>query len=115
MEPNNPLSQAYILKEQLKQVWEHGIGVREANQGLKNRIEDARGMGIKAMDRFCKQLASHKKGIRNWHKSQISTGPLEGFNNKIKVLKRSAYGFTDDECFNLRIFTCTGTNYYDQP
>jgi transposase len=103
MELNTPLSQAYILKEQLKQVWERGIGVREANQRLKNWIEDARGMGIKAMDRFCKQLASHKKGILNWHKSQISTGPLEGFNNKIKVLKRSAYGFTDDEYFNLRI------------
>ena len=51
-------------------------------------------MGVKAMDRFCKQLASHWKGIMNWHKSQISTGPLEGFNNKIKVMKRSAYGLS---------------------
>ncbi len=100
---NTPLSQVYILKEQLKHVWERGIRVREANQRLKTWIEDARVMGVKAMDRFCKQLASHRKGILNWHKSQISTGPLEGFDNKIKVLKRSAYGFTDDQYFNLRI------------
>jgi transposase len=61
-------------------------------------------MGIKAIYRFCKQLASHKNGILNWHKSQISTGLVEGFNNKIKVLKLSAYGFTDDVYFNLRIY-----------
>jgi transposase len=83
MKLNTPLYQAYILKEQLKYVWESGIGVREANQRLKTWIEDVRGMGVKAMDRFCKQLASHRKGILNWHKSQISIGPLEGFNNKI--------------------------------
>ena len=98
-----PVSQAYILKEQLKNVWERGVGVREANQRLKTLIEDARGMGVKAMDSFCKQIASHRKEILNWHKSQISTGLLESFNNKIKVLKRSAYGCTDDEYFNLRI------------
>jgi transposase len=84
MQLNTPLSQAYILKEQLKHVWERGIGVREANQRLKTWIEDARGKGLKAMDRFCKKLASHRKGILNWNKSQISTSPLEGFNNKIK-------------------------------
>jgi transposase len=54
---------------------------------LKNWIEDAKSMGEKAMDKFCRQLATHKRGILNWHKCQISTGPLEGFNNKIKVLK----------------------------
>jgi len=34
---------------------------------------------------------------------QISTGPLEGINNKIKVLQRKAYGFRDDEFFQLQI------------
>jgi hypothetical protein len=32
-----------------------------------------------------------------------STGPLEGINNKIKVLKRAAYGFRTMEYFKLRI------------
>jgi len=59
------------------------------------------------MDRFCKQLASHRKGILNWQKSLISTGSLEGFNNQIKVLKRSAYGCTDDEYFTLRLLGLT--------
>ncbi len=97
MELNTPLSQAYILKVQVKQVWERAIGVREANQRLKNWTEYALGIGIKAMDRFCKHLVSHKKGILNWHKSQISTGPLEGFSSTVKVQKRSAYEFTDEQ------------------
>jgi transposase len=103
MELNTPLSKAYLLKEQIRDIWERDIGIREANHRLNAWIEDARSMGMKAMDKFCKQLERHRKGILNWHKSQISTGPLEGFNNKIKVMKRSAYGFTDDQYFNLRI------------
>lgn len=65
MELNTPLSKAYFLKEQIKDIWEHGIGVREANHRLKNWIEDAKSMGEKAKGRFCRQLANHKKGILN--------------------------------------------------
>jgi transposase len=54
-----------------------------------------------AMDRLCRQLAIQKKGILKWHTCQISTGPLEGFKNKIKVLKRPTYGYRDDEYLNL--------------
>jgi transposase len=39
----------------------------------------------------------------SWYEHKISTGPLEGLNNKIKVLKRSAYGFRDQDFFFLRI------------
>ena len=60
-------------------------------------------MEMKAMHKFCKQLERYRKGILNPHKSKISTGQYEGFNNKIKVMKRSAYGFTDGQYFNLRI------------
>ena len=38
-----------------------------------------------------------------WYDHPISTGPLEGLNNKIKVLKRAAYGYRDMEFFGLRL------------
>jgi len=41
----------------------------------------------------------------------ISTGPLEGANNKIKMMKREAYGFRDIECFKLKIFAIYQTKY----
>ena len=39
----------------------------------------------------------------NYYHYRISTGPLEGTNNKIKTMKRQAYGFRDQEFFKLKI------------
>jgi transposase len=41
----------------------------------------------------------------------ISTGPLEGTNNKIKTMKRQAYGFRDNEFFKLKIMGIHLTKY----
>ena len=41
--------------------------------------------------------------ILAWYDHSISTGPLEGINNKVKVLNRMAYGYRDDEFFGLRL------------
>ena len=38
-----------------------------------------------------------------WYDHPISSGPMEGTNNKIKTLKRQAYGYRDQEFFKLRI------------
>jgi len=39
----------------------------------------------------------------NFYDAEITTGPLEGLNNKIKTLKRQSYGFRDQEYFKLKI------------
>ena len=44
-------------------------------------------------------------------KISISTGPLEGTNNKIKTLKRQAYGFHDLEFFKLKIMDIHEAKY----
>ena len=41
-------------------------------------------------------LLAHRRGILAWYDCHISTGKVEGINNKIKVMKRNAYGFRDD-------------------
>ena len=43
------------------------------------------------------------ESILAWYDQPITTGPLEGLNNKIKVLKRKAYGYRDLEFFQLQI------------
>ena len=48
-------------------------------------------------------LASRRSGVLAWYDCQISTGPLEGINNKIKTMKRQAYGFRDLEFLKLKI------------
>ncbi|MDR1494153.1 MAG: transposase, partial [Planctomycetaceae bacterium] len=42
---------------------------------------------------------------------EISTGPLEGLNNKIKTMKRQTYGFRDLEFFKLKILAIHNARY----
>ena len=64
-----------------------------------------------ADERFAKTLASHRSGILAFYDSRISTGPLEGTNNKIRTMQRQAYGFRDSEFFKLKIFALHETRY----
>ncbi|MFO0935359.1 MAG: transposase [Gemmataceae bacterium] len=56
-------------------------------------------------------LAMHRSGLLNYYRCPISTGPLEGINNKIKTLQRQAYGFRDREFFQLRIYAIHRAKY----
>ena len=63
----------------------------------------AEATGIRVLKSFARTLARYRSGILAWYDHPISTGPLEGTNNKIKTLKRQAYGFRDQEYFKLKI------------
>ncbi|MCD5543842.1 transposase, partial [Lactobacillus delbrueckii] len=52
---------------------------------------------------FARLLYRHLRGIYTFAKYGISTGKLEGINNKIKTERRKGYGYPDDECFFLRL------------
>ena len=53
--------------------------------------------------KFAKALHSRLGGILGHCRYPLHTSLIEGINNKIKVIKRMAYGFRDDEYFFLRI------------
>lgn len=53
--------------------------------------------------KFSRMLKRRKNGLIMAHKHRIGTNKLEGANNKIKVLKRVAYGYRDFEYFALKI------------
>lgn len=55
------------------------------------------------LTKFVGMLKRHAEGILNHAEHPIHTGRLEGFNNKMKVLKRNAYGYRDLEYFALKI------------
>jgi len=110
LEMNKPLAQAYYLKEELHQLWEQE-SKEEAKKFLTSWIEKARSTKNPLLIKFSNTLISHKSGILNWYKYRINTGCLEGFNNKIKVLKRKAYGYRDIEYFSLRIYSLHKLRY----
>ena len=60
---------------------------------------------------FANTLEKHRDGILAYYDYPISTGPLEGTNNKIKTMQRQAYGFRDMQFFKLKIFALHETKY----
>jgi len=103
MEINEPLYQAYILKEELRWFW-NLPNAWLGEQFLENWTKEAYATGIKSFIKLADSLLQHKAGLLSYFAHRISTGPLEGLNNKIKVLKRQAYGFRDNEYFKLRLY-----------
>jgi transposase len=99
---NQPLAIAYYLKEDLRQIWSQP-DKQTARRVLKDWLARARASGIHMLEQFADTLEEHQEGILNYYDYPISTGPLEGLNNKIQLLKRQAYGFRDYEFFKLKI------------
>ena len=96
---NNPLATAYYLKEELHLLW-NMERVDSAKKFLGKWCKKAYASGILMLKKMANTLLVHRTGIFNYFQYRISTGPLEGTNNKIKVLKRNMYGFRDFVFFN---------------
>jgi transposase len=107
---NKPLALAYYLKEDLRQIWSQP-DKRTARRVLRDWLARARASGVRMLVQFADTLAEHQEGILNYYHYPISTGPLEGTNNKIKTMKRQAYGFRDHEFFKLKILGIHETKY----
>jgi Transposase and inactivated derivatives len=99
---NKPLALAYYLKEDLRQIWSQP-NKRTARRVLRDWLARARASGIRMLVQFAATLKKHQEGVLNYYHYPISTGPLEGTNTKIQVMKRKAYGFRDYAFFKLKI------------
>jgi transposase len=107
---NKPLATAYYLKEDLTQLW-HCDNKKIAMKFLEDWCQRARASGITILAKLANTIARARTGLLAWFDHPISTGPLEGLNNKIKVLKRRAYGYRDLEYFKLKILDIHETRY----
>jgi transposase len=107
---NEPLALAYYMKEDLRQIWAQSDKAAAA-AFLDDWIARAEASGIPMLHKFAKTMAMHRYGIVAYYDYPISTGPLEGTNNKIKTMKRQAYGFRDSEFFKLKILALHETRY----
>jgi len=107
---NRPLAVAYYMKEDLREFWKQK-SKRRAELFLSDWCKRALATRIYFLIKFAGTLLAHKSGILAYYNHRISTGPLEGINNKIKTMKRQAYGFRDMEFFKLKIMGIHETKY----
>jgi transposase len=110
LELNKPLAVAYYLKEDLRQFWDQPDKTL-ADAFLTDWIQRAEASGVRMLQRMAKTLESRRSGLLAYYDYPISTGPLEGTNNKIKTMKRQAYGFRDQEFFKLKILALHEAKY----
>jgi len=110
LELNQPLATAYYMKEDLRRFWDQP-DKETALAFLDDWIKRATASKVSMLMKFAKTLETHKRGILAYYDYPISTGPLEGTNNKIKTMKRQAYGFRDKEFFKLKIMAIHNSRY----
>ena len=103
LDMNKPLSQAYYLKEQLREIWTQ-VNKEEAEKVMLDWVKQAQESKVPQLMKMAATMMAHRTGILAWYDCHISTGKVEGINNKIKVMKRTAYGFRDERYFELRLY-----------
>lgn len=99
---NQPLATAYLLKDALKEVW-YAPSVLEGWRRWRTWLRYARESGLAPLQRFARNLQRYARGILASARFHLHASLLEGVNNRIKVIKRMAYGFRDSKYFFLKI------------
>lgn len=93
---------AHDLKEEFFKILEC-VDRNEAKKKLTNWIMYAQSCGLKEFKKCADTFVSWSTGILNSFDTKYTNGFIEGCNNKIKVLKRNAYGYRNFERFRNRI------------
>jgi transposase len=99
---NRALLTVYLLKDDLKALWRYrhsGYARRFWRRWLRRAMRS----GIEPLRTFARRLKAYVPGILAHCRWPLGTNLIEGINNKIKVIKRMAYGFRDDAYFFLKI------------
>jgi len=99
---NQPLATVYVLKDALKDIW-YAPSVREGWRRWRTWLRHARDSGLAPLQRFARNLRKYARGILASAQFHMNTSVLKGVNNRIKVIKRMAYGFRDSAYFFLKI------------
>lgn len=103
---NKRLSTAYLLKESFGQLWSYN---REAwaRRFFDNWRASLKWQRLKPFEKFAAMIERHWEGIAAYcqPENKVALGFVEGFNNKIRVIQRRAYGLRDEEYLRLKILT----------
>ena len=109
MRINEPLNHAYLLKEQISDIFDEDdeeIAIKRIGTWMANVINS----GLEPMFKCVKTICRYIDGIRNYFIYHLTNAASEGFNTKINVLKRRAFGYVDLDYFMLKIHQIVGVS-----
>ncbi|SKA97137.1 Transposase [Caloramator quimbayensis] len=103
---NSDLAIAHTLKEKLLKIIEIASSSKEARTLLKEWIRLTQNSGLKEFERCANTYIRYFNEIVNSFDIPYTNACTEGFNNKIKIIKRNAFGFKSFDRFRNRILHC---------
>jgi len=107
---NQPLLLGWYLKEELRELWSQ-TSRKQMKAFLEDWCDKADQTGIGQMLKMAKTLRTHASGILAYADHPITSGRLEGINNKIKTLTKRSYGFHDENFFILKLLSLHHSKY----
>jgi transposase len=96
------LATAWRLKEDLRAIYRKRTR-EDASDALTAWLKEASESGLKPFQRTANSLSRWQKEVLNYWEYPITNAMVEGKHNRVKVLKRRAYGYRNDRTFSLRI------------
>ena len=89
------LKVAYEFCCQLTSIFNGSFSIKEAHEKINEWISAVEGSKVTCFNKFIQTLIKYKHEITNYFQDRHTSGFVEGFNNKVKVLKRRCYGIFD--------------------
>ena len=88
------LKLAYQFSRNLSGIFDSNVTPSQAKEKMTDWIEDVTDSELKCFDNFIVTLTKYQEQITNYFIGRNNSGFVEGFNNKVKVLKRRCYGLS---------------------
>ena len=103
-----------LIKEKLDEAYKDTDEARMAEK-IIDIMDICEATGNRHLLWFRNLLDKHFEGIIAHASFQITSGKVEGINQKIKTLRRHGYGYPDDEYFFLKLFDASRRDYDHNP
>lgn len=96
---------AHLLREDFQRFWEY-VSPAWAGKFLDQWCVRTMRSQLEPMKKVARTLRNHRGLILNWFlaKGTLSSGVVEGFNNKVKLTTRKSYGFRTCEAVEIALY-----------
>lgn len=100
---------AYLMREDFQRFWAYHMPAW-AEKFLEDWVTRTMHSNVEPMKKVAKMLRSHKNLILNWFRAngELSSGVVEGLNNKAKLTIRKAYGFRSMDHLQIALYHTMG-------
>lgn len=109
LEYNLQTIRAYLLKEEFQLLWKY-VSASWAGKFIESWTSKVMRSKIEPLKKEAETIRKHKELILNYFKAKkaMSSGIVEGLNNKAKVTMRKSYGFRTYKCIEIALYHSLG-------